>query len=73
MKNKLNQIRERLIQLQDEALDDELIDEIGNAIIHIDAAHDRIVHLLEEEYEDEDEETDSYEDLEQCSPENDPD
>ena len=49
MKTKLNRIIERLTQLRDEAHDDELSDEIDNAIIHLDAAHDRLVQMEEEE------------------------
>lgn len=58
MKTKLNRIIERLKQLQDETADDELIDEIENAIIHLDAAHDRIVQMEEEEEEEGEEEED---------------
>jgi hypothetical protein len=44
------------IKLQDAAHDGELIDEISNAIIHLDAAHDRLVQMEEElDNEDQDE------------------
>lgn len=51
MKAKLERINERLIELRDQAHDDELSDEIDNAILHIEAAIDRIVQMEEEEEE----------------------
>lgn len=49
MKTKLERINERLIELRDQSNDDELTDEIDNAILHIEAAVDRIVQMEEEE------------------------
>jgi hypothetical protein len=49
MKAKLERINERLIELRDQAHDDELSDEIDNAILHVEAAIDRIVQMEEEE------------------------
>lgn len=51
MKAKLERINERLIELRDQAHDDELSDEIDNAILHVEAAIDRIVQMEEEEEE----------------------
>lgn len=51
MKAKLERINERLIELRDQAHDDELSDEIDNAILHVEAAIDRIVQIEEEEEE----------------------
>jgi len=92
MKTKLERINERLIELRDQAHDDELTDELDNAILHVEAAVDRIVQMEEEEDEENlsgwerasaialaDEllnaiaQSSQYEDLENCSPDNDPD
>lgn len=54
MKTKLERINERLIELRDQAHDDELSDEIDNAVLHVEAAIDRIVQMEEEEEEEED-------------------
>jgi Holliday junction resolvasome RuvABC endonuclease subunit len=54
MKRRLEVIIERLIKLQDDATDDEFSDELANALIHLDAAHDRLVAIEEEEEEEED-------------------
>jgi len=51
MKAKLERINERLIELRDQAHDDELSDEIDNAILHTEAAIDRLVQIEEEEEE----------------------
>lgn len=56
MKTKLERITKRLISLRDEAQDDDVIDEIDNAIIHLEAASDRLVQMDEEEDPETDEE-----------------
>lgn len=65
MKVKLERIIERLTELRDQANDDELMDEIDNALIHLDAASDRLIQMEEEEEEDDeslDEDDDEDED-----------
>jgi hypothetical protein len=49
MKTKLTRINEHLIELRDIAHDDELEDEIDNAILHLEAALDRLVQMEEED------------------------
>jgi hypothetical protein len=55
MKNRLNKIIERLRSMGEENGDYEFIDEIDNAIMYLDAAHDRLVAIEESEDEEEDE------------------
>jgi IMP cyclohydrolase len=57
MKAKLNRIIQQLILLRDQEHDDEISDEIENALIHLDAASDRLIQMEEE---DEDDEAPSY-------------
>jgi hypothetical protein len=52
MKTKLERLIETCVELRDQAHDDELSDELDSAIIHLEAASDRLVHLEEEEAED---------------------
>lgn len=49
MKRKLEVVENLLIRLRDEATDDEVSDELDNALIHLDAAKDRLIALEEEE------------------------
>jgi hypothetical protein len=58
MKRRLGVIIERLIKLQDDANDDEFSDELANALIHLDAASDRLVTIAEEEEEEEEDSDD---------------
>lgn len=51
MKRKLERLTERLIELRDKAHDDEFIDELDNALIHLEAASDRLVAIDEDEGE----------------------
>lgn len=54
METKLQRIHERLCDLRDEAHDDELSDELDSALLHLDAAIDRLTQLSEEEDDDDD-------------------
>jgi len=54
MQTKLARLIERVIQLRDAAEDDELSDELDNAIIHLEAASDRLVQMEEEDDSDPD-------------------
>lgn len=62
MKTKLARLIERVIEMRDQAHDDEFVDELDNALIHLDAASDRLIAMEEEEDDewliDEDEEED---------------
>jgi glycogen debranching enzyme len=49
MKAKLNRIIQSLIELRDREHDDEVSDEIDNALIHLDAASDRLIQMDEED------------------------
>jgi len=49
MQTKIARLIERVISLRDAAKDDELSDELDNAIIHLEAASDRLVQMEEEE------------------------
>ena len=51
MKTRLNKIIERITNLRDHTEDDEFRDELDNALIHLDAACDRLVAIDEEEDE----------------------
>ena len=51
MKTRLNKIIERITNLRDHAEDDEFRDELDNALIHLDAASDRLIAIDEEEDE----------------------
>jgi|GEM_PF-3597048 len=51
MKTKLERLIERVVALRDAAHDDELSDELDNAILHLEAASDRLVQMEEEEEE----------------------
>ncbi|MEP0910878.1 hypothetical protein NDI45_08105 [Leptolyngbya sp. GB1-A1] len=51
MKTKLERINDRLVELRDQAHDDELADELDSASIHLEAAIDRLIQLEEEEEE----------------------
>ena len=51
MKTRLNKIVDKIINLRDLANDEEFIDELENALIHLDAASDRLVAIDEEEDE----------------------
>lgn len=53
MQSKLERINERLIELREKAHDDELEEELDNAILHVEAAIDRLVQMEEEEDSDE--------------------
>lgn len=55
MKTKLTRLIERLIELCDRAQDDEVTDELDNALIHLETASDRLVQMDEEEDYDDDE------------------
>jgi hypothetical protein len=48
MKNILERIQERLIELRDRATDDEVSDELDNALLHLEAAIDRLIQIDEE-------------------------
>jgi hypothetical protein len=52
MKNRLDHVIELVQRLRDDAHDDELTDELDNALLHLDAAHDRLVAMDEEEDDD---------------------
>jgi hypothetical protein len=52
MKAKLDRLTNKLIELRDQAHDDEFIDEIDNALIHLEAASDRLVAIEEDEDDD---------------------
>lgn len=53
MKTQLQRIIDRLCELCDQAEDDELRDELDNAVIHLEAASDRLIALEEAEDNDE--------------------
>jgi hypothetical protein len=48
MKNRLTKIIEKLRSMGEEHGDFEFIDEIDNAIMYLDAAHDRLIAIDEE-------------------------
>jgi IMP cyclohydrolase len=48
MKAKLERIIERLTELRDQTHDDEVSDEIDSALIHLDAASNRLIQMDEE-------------------------
>jgi hypothetical protein len=52
MKTKLERLTNKLIELRDQAHDDEFVDELDNALIHLNAASDRLVAIDEEEDDD---------------------
>lgn len=56
MKAKLERLTNRLIELRDQAHDDEFIDELDNALIHLEAASDRLVAIEEDESDDDSDE-----------------
>ena len=56
MKTRLERLIEKITRLRDHADDDEFRDELDNALIHLDAASDRLV-AIDEEDDDEDEES----------------
>ena len=49
---------ERAIELRDVAHDDELTDELDNAVTHLEYASDRLIAMEEEEWDDEADEDD---------------
>jgi hypothetical protein len=49
MKAKLDRLTNKLIELRDQAHDDEFIDELDNALIHLEAASDRLIAIEEDE------------------------
>ena len=51
MKTRLERLIEKITRLRDHAEDDEFRDELDNALIHLDAASDRLVAMDEEEDE----------------------
>jgi IMP cyclohydrolase len=51
MKTKLQRVIERVIEMRDAAHDDEFTDELDNALLHLDAASDRLIAMEEEEDE----------------------
>ena len=52
MKTRLNKIVDKIINLRDLANDEEFIDELENALIHLEAASDRLVAIDEDEGDD---------------------
>lgn len=52
MKTKLERLIESVTEMRDAAHDDEFSDELDNAILHLEAASDRLVQIEEEEEED---------------------
>jgi len=53
MKTKLQRVIDRVTEMRDQYNDDEFVDELDNALIHLDAASDRLIQMEEDE-EDED-------------------
>lgn len=49
MKRKIERLTEKLIELRDQAHDDEVIDELDNAILHLECASDRLIAIEEDE------------------------
>ena len=56
MKTRLERLIEKITRLRDHADDDEFRDELDNALIHLDAASDRLV-AIDDDDDDEDEES----------------
>jgi hypothetical protein len=56
MKAKLERVRDRLIDYRDQANDDEVSDELDSALIHLEAAIDRLIQIDEEEEEEDSDE-----------------
>jgi len=52
MQSKLEKLIEKVVELRDTAHDDELSDELDNAILHLEAASDRLVQMTEEQEDD---------------------
>ena len=45
MKTKLQRVIERVTEMRDQAHDDEFTDELDNALLHLDAASDRLIAM----------------------------
>ena len=52
MKAKVERLINRLTELRDQAHDDEFVDELDSALIHLEAASDRLIAMEEEEEDD---------------------
>lgn len=52
MKTKLERLIETVVEMRDAAHDDEFSDELDNAILHLEAASDRLIQMDEEAEED---------------------
>lgn len=49
MKTKLERLIEKVVDLRDSAHDDEVTDELDNALLHLEAASDQLVAMEEED------------------------
>jgi hypothetical protein len=52
MKTKLARVIERIVEMRDQANDDDFVEDLDNALIHLDEASDRLIAMDEDEGED---------------------